>query len=212
MSMENPFMSTPSASEREEGAVVPARGPEDEPQNLEAASVDGQPAQETASPQENDPREFLRQLIESRNSNEEIDVEVERDRVKDRLEKLGEALHAHGATPEKQEEIKKVRGELEEEKKKLDVAEEFNEVLSGFSELDEDELNAIAETGLGKDGKQIEHKGKHINTKIAKELASLASGGVKRLTWGALKTVFSLVDAILNDVFYPIKKILHIPG
>ncbi len=211
MSFEAPTVA-PQHSERDDDdeEIIPRTR-----ESSEASS--GIPIPESAAPfRDIDPRELLSQLVEGRNPTEEIDVEGERERIKDRLETVGEALHAEGsagrsASPEAKT-LEEVQQKLQAEDKKLDVAEEFNEVLDKFSTLDEGELRTIAETGLDKNGKKIEHNGKHLNSKIAKELAHLASGGVKRLTWGALKEAFALVDAVLNDVFYPLKKMMHLEG
>ncbi|HBV00921.1 MAG TPA: hypothetical protein DEF00_00810 [Candidatus Taylorbacteria bacterium] len=173
--------------------------------------------------------ERLRQLQESRNPEDKVNVASERENVdeslghvakliekeKEKSEKLGAVRqdlgvpHEDGETLQKLEEARKT---LEEEQRHIELAGEYNDVLDSFSELSREELEHIAETGETRKGESVQSKyGKEIHSDVAKELASMHLGGKLHVTWGALTKLGQVADKILHDMVSAVKGIFRGP-
>lgn len=169
---------------------------------------------------------LIEKLDFPRDPNQEINVEKEREHISERLEEVSKeiergrelaAVRSSLGAKSGEEETKQVEAlteakeKLEEEEKKLTMAEEFNDILGSFGNLTDDELAAIAETGLTKKGKELYNKkGEVIHTDVARTLARMYSSGMVRVTWRALGTLSQIVNAILHDISSVAKGILGI--
>lgn len=176
--------------------------------------------------------ELLEQLNVSREPNKEVNINDERIRVTERLEKVKSAIkeEKEKSAPFEEarerlgisqtgsgggifEKLEEAREKLEKENHQIELAEEYNDVLQSFSEFSLDELKSIQETGKTRDGKEIRNKmGKIIHSDMAKELASFYANGGQRITWGALNKLSAIMDKLLGDILHPIKKFLHLEG
>lgn len=173
---------------------------------------------------------LLEQLRIPREPNKEVDIQVERERVSRKLEQVEQVIKTEnekaapleaarqslgikqagsaGGTIEK---LEKAREKLEKEQRQIELADEYNDVLASFSELSPDELELIQKTGKTKKGELLHNMtGHEIHSDIAKELASLYTRGGRHITWGALTKLSAIVDTLLGDALYPLKRFLHL--
>ena len=174
--------------------------------------------------------EKLRQLQESRNPEDKVDVVSEREDVTENLgrvatliekekeqnEKLSAVRQDLGVPHESKETLQKLeeaRKTLEEEQRHIELAGEYNDVLDSFSELSREEMEHIAETGKTKKGESIRSKyGKEIHSDVAKELAHMHLCGGRHVTWQALDKLGKVVDRILHDVVSAVKRMFKDSG
>lgn len=183
---------------------------------------------ETASGPATDAKAFLerlQQVQESRNPEDKVGVASEREGIDKRLEQVTTLIekekeesvslgavrqdlgvpHESGETLKKLEEAKET---LEEEKRHIELASEYNDVLDSFSELSSEEIQHIAETGKTRKREAIRSKyGKEIHADIAKELAHMYKSGGRRVTWREIQTLGKVVDRILHDMVSAVKGI-----
>src|SRR3989338_924923 len=156
---------------------------------------------EALPPQQIDAQALLdqmEQLRAFRNPDEEVDALLEQKSVGEDLEKVAKLI---------EEEERKT---LEEEQRQVELAGEYNDVLSSFSELGSEEVRHIAETGTTSKGETIHNKyGKEIRSNVAKELARIPLGGKGRVRWDALTKLGQGADRILHDLASAVKGIFR---
>lgn len=170
---------------------------------------------------------LLEKIAAPRNPSEEVRVSEERGAIAERLAQVnelleeqqrgeapqaGEAEKKPAAQEETVEKLERAKEKLEREEKQLDLAEEFNDVLDDFARLSKEDLARIEQTGETKEGKAVRTKaGKELHRDIAKQLAYLSRGGIRRLTWGMLDKLSQVVDAILRDIISAVKGVFKGP-
>ncbi|HCB35820.1 MAG TPA: hypothetical protein DEP25_04210 [Candidatus Taylorbacteria bacterium] len=185
---------------------------------------------EALPPQQIDAQALLdqmEQLRAFRNPDEEVDALLEQKSVGEDLEKVAKLIEEEkrkneglsavrqslGVPRENGEIVSKLeeaRKTLEEEQRQVELAGEYNDVLSSFSELGSEEVRHIAETGTTSKGETIHNKyGKEIRSNVAKELARIHLGGKRRVTWEALTKLGQVADRILHDLASAVKGIFR---
>lgn len=154
-----------------------------------------------------------------RDPSEKIDVELERERVKNRLdgfellkaEKQRKADAGDEGSAKEVKEIEKVEKALKTDLEKISLADECNEVLGDFGELSAEDLEAYLETGKDKNGNEIKDKHgnkRHLQAHQVKHLAHLAKGGVTAVTWEHMDTLYQVVDELLKEVKSVFKRVV----
>lgn len=195
------------------------------PQNPERIATgpfaDAEPGEQNA-----DLTTLLEQLNAARNPDEKIDVAAERERVGERLGRVTELIEkekqkesALGAVREELQvpheasaalsQLEEAKETLEEEQRHIELAEEWNEVLTSFSDLSPEEIRHIAKTGRKLNGESVYRHGKEIHSDLARELAGMYQKGGRHITWGTLNTLRQVADAILKDVISAVKGIFR---
>lgn len=227
------FESTPAQPEPPKTA---AERDEDEQAKTPAPGRDGEPEEGPhLRHSEYDPlpsfRDALAEIRKGRDPHQEIDTETESTRIAHELERVLETLTKRPTgtqegtpdSPAKKEgmvqrpetlpELKEVRKEFENEQKKIELAEHYNDVLESLAHYDDDELQSVLETGRTRDGRTVRDKrAKELAPEVAKHLADLAKHGMRRLTWGSFNRMLQLFDALLKDLFAPLKELKRLVG
>lgn len=176
--------------------------------------------------QEVDMATLLERLNTTRNPDEKVDVAAERESVGERLEHVSQLIEKEkrkentlGAirqelqvpheTSDTLKQLEEARETLEKEQRHIELAGEWNEVLTSFSELSPDEVKHIARTGRMKNGESVYDKKnrRELDSALARELAGMYVNGGRYVTWGALNTLRQVADAVLNDVVSAVKGI-----
>lgn len=176
-----------------------------------------------------DLRALLEELHTARNPDEKIDVTAERESVGPRLEHVSQLIEKEkrkentlGAVRQELQvpheasdtlsQLEEARETLEEEQRHIELAGEWNEVLTSFSDLSPEEVRHIAKTGRRMNGESVYQRGKEIHSDLARELAGMYQKGGRYVTWGALNTLRQVADAILKDVVSAVKDIFRGTG
>ena len=110
-----------------------------------------------------------------------------------------------------------MKQELTIEQKKVEIADEYNDVLGSLGKLDDTELTSLMETGKLSNGEEFKDEGeKTYKPELLKHLAGLAKSGVSRMTWNMannfLKEFWEVLDVIGNDLVGPFKRMLGFSG
>lgn len=160
-------------------------------------------------------KERLEELLSDRNPSEEIDTKIERERIKEHLQEVEKAKEK--APAEEKSEFEDIGRKLEIEEAQLGVADEYNDTLGELYDLQEkapEDFESVLKTGKKKNSERLRRRGGFLREDEAKALAQFSkSGGMRRMTWGAFRTMQQIVDAVLNDlVVSPIKRIIGLGG
>lgn len=110
--------------------------------------------------------------------------------------------------------IKEVKAKLEEQSEQLGVAQEWQSALDALHTLGADEIESLQKTGLRRNGERLRGRGRALDPLETMRLASLASQGVKQLTWGKfgelLAELMAVAETVLKDAFSSFKAMLGV--
>jgi hypothetical protein len=128
------------------------------------------------------------------------------------LEKKAEESRVKETEAPRLAQLKEVKAKLEEQNEQLGVADEWQSALDTLHALDTAELESLQKTGLRRNGERLRARRRALDPLEAMQLASLASQGVRRLTWGKFGELFAelmqVADTVLKDILSPFKRML----
>lgn len=133
-----------------------------------------------------------------------------------KLEKeVGRTIPKETAAP-RLAQLQEMKAKLEEQNEQLGVAGEWQSALDTLHALDAEELESLQKTGRLRSGERLRGRQREIDPLEAMRLASLASQGVRRLTWGKFDELFAelvaVAETVMKDALSPLKRMLGLRG